>query len=142
MPWTEIRPGHFQRPIGENESFIKAIGDRGHVAGREHWSVTAYATFTLHASVLTLDDVTQWLRQAWKRLRFQHPSIASIASDDSLDYFVPSALDLESWANKTFTVAKNTQDVNDVIASLKPARYVTGYYLPHTSQFILHLAHW
>ncbi|KAL3429580.1 hypothetical protein BDV09DRAFT_180138 [Aspergillus tetrazonus] len=142
MPWIEIEPGHFQRPIGENERFIKAIGDRGHDVGREHWSVTAYATFTIHASVLTLDDVTQWLRQAWKGLRFQHPSIASIASDETLDYFVPNALDLENWANETFTVIKNTQDVNDVIASLKPSRYVTGYYLPHTSQFILHLAHW
>ncbi|KAL3461917.1 hypothetical protein BJX64DRAFT_299906 [Aspergillus heterothallicus] len=141
MSWKEISPGHFQRPLGENERFIKAIGDRAHNTGREHWSITAHATFILQAD-LPPGTVAGRLRQAWRALRFEHPSIASTASDNTLDYTVPTAPELENWVEETFTLIASNESLNDIIARLEPSRYVTGCYLPHTSQFIIHLAHW
>ncbi|KAE8146575.1 hypothetical protein BDV25DRAFT_169803 [Aspergillus avenaceus] len=142
MPWTQVTENRYQRAIGENERFIKAIGDRAHAVGREHWSVTAYGTFTLHENVKRSSaDVTAWLRQAWQVLRFQHPSIASTASDEILEYVVPAAQELEEWTRDTFTVVHDGT-VDDVVASIKPSPFVTAYYLPHRSQIILHLAHW
>ncbi|OJJ06459.1 hypothetical protein ASPVEDRAFT_140153 [Aspergillus versicolor CBS 583.65] len=144
MTWSKIESGHFQRPIGENERFIKAVGDRAHSEGREHWSITSYASFRLDETTSKAPgEVVQLLRQAWKRLRFRHPSIASTANDDTLDYLVPTPEELEDWVDDTFTIVQNVQlSVNDVIASLRPSRYVTGHYLVHASQFIIHLAHW
>lgn len=144
MAWTKIESRRFQRPIGENERFIKAVGDRAHSEAREHWSITSYASFRFdEATPSAPREVVQLLRQAWKRLRFQHPSIASTANDNTLDYLVPTAEELEDWVDETFTVVHNADlRVNDVIASLKPSRYVTGHYLVHTSQVIIHLAHW
>lgn len=145
MSWSEVSPGHFRRPIGENERFIKAIGDRAHGVGREHWSVTAYARFVLHKETLQRrgGDSDQ-LRRAWKILRFQHPSIASTASTDTnaLDYTVPNdPQTLDGWVQETFIVRDNG-NVDEVIATFRPSRYVTAHYLPHTSEIILHLAHW
>ncbi|KAL2871240.1 uncharacterized protein BJX67DRAFT_343923 [Aspergillus lucknowensis] len=144
MTWEEVSPGHFQRPLGENERFIKAIGDRAHNAGREHWSVTAYATFDfkLNFPDSSADVIVERLGQAWKALRFEHPSIASIAGEDTVDYIVPKTSDLEHWVNQTFSIIDGGQTLDDVIAGLRPSQYVTGYYLPRTSQFLIHLAHW
>lgn len=35
MPWTEVAPGKIQRPIGENETFIKLVGDSARPLHRE-----------------------------------------------------------------------------------------------------------
>ena len=43
MAWSEVSPGRFQRRIGENEAFIKFVGDSGHALGREHWAINAIA---------------------------------------------------------------------------------------------------
>ena len=55
MPWSKASPGHYQRPIGENEKFIKAIGDRAHAAGREHWSITSKGSFKLTEPLKAVD---------------------------------------------------------------------------------------
>ena len=52
MPWSEIAPGRFERVIGENELFIKLVGDRGHAAGREHWAINSIASFKLTGSLV------------------------------------------------------------------------------------------
>ncbi|KAI2621282.1 hypothetical protein GGR54DRAFT_96437 [Hypoxylon sp. NC1633] len=139
MPWSETKPGYWQRPLGENERMIKWIGDRAHATGREHWSITAVGSFTLSGS-LNEGSLTAKLRNAWKLLRFQHPSIASTAGSDTLDYIVPQAEDLEQWTNETLRTIETTAE--DLIADLKPSSYVAGYFLPHTTQFVLHTAHW
>ncbi|KAI1379522.1 hypothetical protein F4677DRAFT_442500 [Hypoxylon crocopeplum] len=142
MPWLEISPGHWQRPLGENESMIKWIGDRAHPAGREHWSITAVGSFVLSGSV---DDGSLFtkLRDSWMLLRFQHPSIASVAGTETLDYHVPNTGALEQWADETLNMVSGpSATAEDLIANLKPSPHVSGFFLPHTKQFILHTAHW
>ena len=141
MAWSKVSPGRYQRHIGENEKFIKAIGDHAHAAGREHWSITAKASFRL-AEPLKADELSAKFRQAWKALRFEHPSIASTAEDETLNYIVPSIDALESWSKETFFVHDGKLSADDLIASFKPCSYVTAHYLSESSELILHTAHW
>ena len=101
MPWQELTKGRFERKIGENELFIKGIGDRSHPTGREHWSVTAGATFRLSRSLSAL-ELDSSCRNAWRLLRFQHPNIACTASNDMLTYTVPDRDALQEWEHESF----------------------------------------
>ncbi len=141
MPWSEVRPGHYQRPIGENEKFIKAIGDRAHASAREHWSITSKASFSL-TEPLKVDDLSTRFRHAWKTLRYEHPSIASTAEEETLNYIIPDISTLDRWAKETFFVHEGNIRADDLIASFKPSPYVTAHYLSESSQLILHTAHW
>lgn len=143
MSWSEVRPGQYQRCIGENEKFIKAIGDRAHASGREHWSITCKASFKLTEPLKNGDvDFSTRLRHAWKALRFEHPSIASIAEERTLNYVVPDSHTLDRWADETFFVHEGKISADDLIASFKPTPYVTAHYLSESSELILHTAHW
>ena len=141
MPWLEVGPGHYQRHIGENEKFIKAIGDRAHASGREHWSITSKASFIL-TNLVVDSDLSSKFRQVWEALRFEHPSIAVTAEDGMLNYIAPNTDILNKWAGETFFVYNEKINADDLIASFKPSPYVTAHYLSQSSQLILHTAHW
>ncbi|KAI1314103.1 hypothetical protein F5Y03DRAFT_402335 [Xylaria venustula] len=142
MPWHEVSPRHWTRSIGENERMIKWIGDRGHIQGQEHWSITA--TGTLAFSCLPEQrDLVSRLRRAWASFRFAHPSIAATASIGTLDYVVPTSEALEEWNKETFRVILDPDsNVDDLVANLRPTPYVVGYYFLESNQMVLHMAHW
>ncbi|KAK3324849.1 hypothetical protein B0H66DRAFT_546884 [Apodospora peruviana] len=145
--WEEISPGLYQRPIGENERFIRTIGDRAHAFGREQWSVTTISSFSFRATEKNQQDGVDWvhcLREAWKLLRFQHPSIASTATDDGkLQYLVPDPVQLEKWLDETFQAVHDpTLTADDLIANLKPSPTATLPFLSGSSQIVMHTAHW
>ncbi|MCJ1430989.1 hypothetical protein MMC27_000339 [Xylographa pallens] len=88
MAWVETQPGYWLRPIGENEAMIKMIGDGGRKFGKDVWSISATASFVAHVQPKPL---AQALRNGWKVLRFHHPSIATAASEDTLEYHTPDS---------------------------------------------------
>ena len=141
MSWSEVAPGRFQRAIGENELFIKLVGDPGHPVGREHWAINSIASFTLTGS-LTTEDLPHLFLKAWKILRFHHPSIAVQAIDDkSLIYTVPDTAALDQWATETFHVVEN-KTADDLIPNIKPGFYAALTYLPKSNELLGHTAHW
>lgn len=149
MSWVEVSANTYQRPLGENERFIKFIGDRAHPAGREQWSVSATAIFKPSDNRLATEWAATTLRDAWKLLRFQHPSIASTPSSsvegdkDNLEYVVPNnETDLETWADETFIVAGEDTCAEDVIARIKPSAFTTLHFVPHRWEVLLHTSHW
>jgi len=141
MPWLEHTPGVFQREIGENEKFIKTIGDRGHAAGREHWSITSKAKLKLPKD-LKIEDLIQSLRSAWQALRFQHPSIASTATSETLQYTVPDESALKFWTKETLWIHHEQVSADELVATLQPSRYVCAHYLVNSQEILLHFAHW
>ena len=141
MSWLEEKPGLWQRPIGDNEKFIKFIGDRSHQIGREHWSVTSGAKFTLNRG-WNISELSKNSFDAWCKVRFDHPSIACTAGADTLSYQTGSNDSVISWANETFKVHDLDVTAEDVIANLKPSRYITAHLLPGENTIILHAAHW
>lgn len=139
MAWVETQPGHWQRPIGENEAMIKMIGDKGGEFGKDVWSISVTASFVTNIKSKSLSEA---LRDGWKILRFFHPSIATTASEETLDYHTPSSTELEQWIEESFILVDDDSTCNDVIARLTPSRYATLYYLRGRSSILLNLSHW
>ncbi|KAI1502215.1 hypothetical protein F5X99DRAFT_427607 [Biscogniauxia marginata] len=139
MAWKEARPGYWQRPIGENEAMIKMIGDGGQKFGKDAWSIAVTASFVARVDSKPLP---QALRDGWKTLRFHHPSIASTASEDILEYHTPSSLELDQWADESFILVDDDVSPDDIIARLTPRRFTTLYYLRDHATVLLYLSHW
>lgn len=141
MPWSEVAPRKFQRAIGENETFIKLVGDPDHSLSREHWSINAIASFTPKGS-FAQRDVPSLFAKVWKVLRFQHPSIAAYALDDkTLEYNVPDTAALSEWATETFHVVDG-KTADDLISDIKPNPFATLTYLSKSNEILCHTAHW
>lgn len=141
MPWSEIVPGKLQRAIGENENFMKLLGDPGHPLGHEHWAINSIAAFTLKGS-LAREDLPLLFLNAWKMLRFLYPSIAAYAVDDeTLEYKVPDTVALNQWATETFHVIMD-KTADEVAPDIKPGPYASLIYLPKSSEILGHTAHW
>lgn len=132
--------------MGENEQYIRGIGDRTHHHGREQWSVSAIANFVFEATDgHTSLNLGQKMREAWTLLRFQHPSIASRATDGQmLEYSAPvTPKDLDAWLNESFFEIKDPEvDADTLIAGLRPSQVATLHYLVSRSQVVLHTAQW
>ena len=141
MPWSEVAPRKFERATGENELFIKLIGDSGHTLGREHWAINSIASFRTLGS-LQNEDLSTLFLNAWKVLRFHHPSIAvQAANDTSLTYNVPDPAALHQWATETFQVIEN-KTADEIIPKIKPNSSATLTYLPTSNEILGHTAHW
>ena len=139
MAWAETRPGHWQRPIGENEAMIKMIGDGGRKFEKDVWSISVTASFVAH---IESKPLSQALCDGWKTLRFYHPSIATTAGEDILEYHTPNPFELERWADESFVLVDNDISPDDVIARLTPRRFATLYYLKEHASVLLNLSHW
>ena len=139
MAWVEIRPGYWQRPIGENEAMIKMIGEGGRKYEKDVWSISVTGSFVAH---IESKNVPQALYDGWKTLRFYHPSIATTAAEGILEYHTPNPSQLEQWADESFVLVDNDISPDDVIARLTPRRFVTIYYLRQHASVLINLSHW
>lgn len=142
MSWSKVAEGKYRRPIGENETFIKLIGDAGHALSREHWAINSTATFA-PSGTLAEEDLSALFVRAWKTLRFEQPSIAVyVSDDDNLAYDVPDdAATLDRWASETFRIVPD-KSAEELISGFKPSPYATLTYLPMTNELMGHTAHW
>ncbi|KAJ6035434.1 uncharacterized protein N7446_010196 [Penicillium canescens] len=151
MPWTtaEHARNTFTRPLGPNEVFIKLVSDPGHPLGREHWAINYTATISPRGAFAALsgspDLLSTLIRYSWLHLRFQHPSLAAHpdSSNSNVIYTVPDSADaLSEWASQTFTVEADARFANEVIPTIAPAADARLYYVPQSSELLLHTAHW
>ena len=141
MAWGELTAGRWVRSISENESFLKMLGDSGHALGREHWAVSATASFTPQGS-LAQENLSSLVLQSWKNLRFNHPSIAAYPTDgETFAYDVPDVAALDEWSSSTFQIVDDGT-TDELIASFKPGPYATLAYFPKSNELLLHTAHW
>ncbi|KAL9042850.1 MAG: hypothetical protein Q9214_003666 [Letrouitia sp. 1 TL-2023] len=138
MSWPESRLGCFERPLTCVESFFKTLADSGAPINREHWAVRVYAQFHLHD---TVEDPVAAVRHAWKTMRFDHPQIASFAKEESRMYQTSDPVSLASWLTETFRVIRDIA-VEDLLASLRPTRFPSLYYLPQSSEILIQVPHW
>ncbi|KAI0431572.1 hypothetical protein F5Y09DRAFT_304475 [Xylaria sp. FL1042] len=148
MEWQETDEKGFvlSRAIGENETFIKLVGDAGLPLNREHWAINSTATIAPTGSLASSTDLAALFRQAWAHLRFWHPSLATKVSPDddtSFIYTIPAdRAALEAWVSRTFSVATDADSSADVIPTFPPTPYAKLVYIPRSSELLLHTAHW
>lgn len=141
MPWSKVRDGRYERALGENETFIKIIGDAALPLNREHWAMNYIAAIKPIGS-LVQENLSSIFYEAWKTLRFKHPTIAAyVVNEMTYVYDVPDHVALEKWASETFKVIEG-KTVDELIASIGVSCYATMYYLPKTNELVGHSQHW
>lgn len=74
-------------------------------------------------------------------MRFDHPQIASFAREGSRMYQTPDSESLASWLTGTFLIVRDVA-VEDLLASLRPTRFPSLYYLPQSSEILVQVPHW
>ncbi|OTA96136.1 hypothetical protein M434DRAFT_393216 [Hypoxylon sp. CO27-5] len=145
MTWQETsQKGVFSRPIGENETYIKLLGDAGRPFKREHWAINSAVTVVPIGSLVSA-DLSSHFRRAWAHLRFQHPSLAAEVAPDNknLIYTVPAeGAALDAWVSQTFSVADDVDSSADVIPTFQPSPYAKLVYIPRSGELLGHTTHW
>ncbi|KAJ5773503.1 hypothetical protein N7457_008399 [Penicillium paradoxum] len=86
LTWKETKPGRWEREIDEVEQFYTTLARRFEGSGRTFFAMTAHVSLSIakdptshQATELRL---TNALRVAWLRLRYDHPTIASWVEED------------------------------------------------------------
>lgn len=146
MTWKKTdEKGVFSRPLGENETYIKMVGDAGLPLNREHWAINSTAMIVPTGSFVSEDLVPRFQR-AWAHLRFQHPSLAAEVAPDgkNLVYTVPAdGAALDDWVSRTFSVAADANSSADVIPTFQPTdSYAKLVYIPRSGELLGHTTHW
>ncbi|KAJ5715135.1 uncharacterized protein N7483_012316 [Penicillium malachiteum] len=138
MPWTPTTSG-FTRPLGPNEVFIKLVSDPGHALGREHWAPPRYIYGLVgFARSATNFDALQLVTSS-----FPAPQSSCARGIPNVIYKVPGSTDaLNEWASQTFVVKADAPSADDVISTIAPAADAQLYYIPQSSELLLHTAHW
>lgn len=123
LSWKETSPGIFHRPIDEIEQFYTTIAKIYEKIGHTCFAITACATISLPLTSLSSIDrsgldakLEHVLRSAWKKLRYDHPTLAATISYDlstkSLTKIYKNLAgedELEEWMKGTFRVVDNGQ---------------------------------
>ena len=139
MPWKEVSPGRFERAFSGLEDYYQAIGALGAPLNRENYSISSSAKFRINQRG---EDVAAALQHAWKAMRYRHPSIAAFPDGGMYVYKVPDAEALDSWMAETFITVSPPRTTDDLLATFTPAKLAKLYYLPHTSEVMVHSSHW
>lgn len=81
LAWQPTRPGHWEREIDEAEQFYTFIAKAHEGTGRMFFAITGFVSLTVENNDISKGDTALGLeeafRQAWLRLRYTHPTIAS-----------------------------------------------------------------
>jgi hypothetical protein len=114
--WKLTEPGRWERDIDEVEEFYASLAKAYEGTGRVFFAMTGFISFsvTVEPGTHLLDTekrVEQALRNAWIRLRFDHPTIASRVQYDPVQQkykktyqtFADSASQRQ-WLDDTFCV--------------------------------------
>jgi hypothetical protein len=141
---SPTNPIRYTRPLGENETYIKLIGDSTHSLGRSYWSINSWATLHPTGKLSNPSVLQQQLRKAWAHLRFQQPSIAAYVAenDEDLVYDIPGAEKLEKWMTESFMIDEEAERVGEVMRRARLPKYWTLTFLPRSNEVLCHTAHW
>ncbi|KAK8062321.1 hypothetical protein PG997_014418 [Apiospora hydei] len=136
MAWkkTDVE-GVYSRPLGENETFIKLVGDAGLQLPqkREHWAINYMATIAPKGSFESADLVAHF-RRAWAHMRFQHPSLAADSP--------PTEPRSMHGSTRLFSVAADAKSSAEVIPTFQPTGLAKLVWIPQSSELLGHTSHW
>ncbi|KAI1120145.1 hypothetical protein F5Y10DRAFT_283518 [Nemania abortiva] len=80
-------------------------------------------------------DLTPALEDAWKRICYEQPQIASTVDGMKKVYEIPDTKALEEWLESTFAVS-TASDAEELYVSVKPIKQATLYYIPKSSELV------
>ncbi|KAJ4114771.1 hypothetical protein NW768_011325 [Fusarium equiseti] len=137
--WHQSQPGVWQRPLDELEQFYTSLAILYEGSGRMFFGITGHISLSIKSTNHDEHQIDEALRKAWLALRYNHPTIASQATQDpkSGDWIKTyKTLETEehksAWIEKTLIHITNGQTGNEFANSDPPAPKIP-------TMFILHL---
>ncbi|KAL2817177.1 hypothetical protein BJX63DRAFT_386316 [Aspergillus granulosus] len=137
MNWTQVSPTRWERPLSGMEEYFVLIGDISAALydGRQQYTVISKVKADLN-----IPDVESALRHAWKQVRYEEPDIATTLEPGKKVFEVLNGAGIEEWVDSTFIVDRthNGEELHRIDRTAKPT---TLYYLPKSSELVLHGHH-
>ncbi|KAM0490793.1 hypothetical protein ACHAP8_011187 [Fusarium lateritium] len=142
--WQQVKPGVWQRPIDEIEQFYSSLVVLYEGSGRMFFGITGHISLSVQSpkDVSSQDaerHVDEALRKAWLALRYDHPTLASQATQTpetgewvKTYKHLDGDADKNGWVDKTLVHISKGQTGNEWANSDPPAPKVP-------TMFILHL---
>ncbi|KAF3055674.1 hypothetical protein GL218_07130 [Daldinia childiae] len=140
MVWTEREKYTWIDDLDGAEKAFYGMSQAFRGVGKEHGSV--YVACKISAKDVDLDSrLGTLLRDAWKRLRFDFPSLTVVIDGPSKLYQAASVENVERWAEETFSI-DSTLSINQILPTLHLKKLPCLIFLPSSSDIIFHSSHW
>jgi hypothetical protein len=138
LEWHETSPGYHEREIDEAEQFYTSLAKTWEGTGHTYFAITACAGLSLPQGSTPSDfplAVENALRYAWKRLRYEHPTLAAPVEWDpstkrckKVYRVLSNKEEVDSWMRETFKKIEPGQFGLEFANSDPPVgRYATLY---------------
>ncbi|KAL4907105.1 hypothetical protein BDW74DRAFT_175891 [Aspergillus multicolor] len=137
MSWTQVSPTRWETPLRGMEDYFAFTGNAPATIGdnRYHYMITSKFKVDID-----LPDVEAALKQAWIRLRFEHPQLAASTEDGKKVYETPDDTALQTWADSTLLVS-SAANADELLSTAAPVKQITLYYVPRSSELVLRCHH-
>ncbi|KAL3461225.1 hypothetical protein BJX64DRAFT_166073 [Aspergillus heterothallicus] len=137
MNWTQVSPTRWERPLTGMEEYFVYIGNHSASLfnGRQQYTLISRVKVDLN-----IPDVESALRHAWKQVRYEEPDVAITLEADKKVYEVLDDAGVERWADETFIIDRE-RDSEQLYAIHRTSKPSTLYYLPKSSELVLHGHH-
>ncbi|KAK4214355.1 major facilitator superfamily domain-containing protein [Rhypophila decipiens] len=143
MVWTQTKPGVWTDEYDGAEKVFYGMSQAFKAIGREHGSV--YMVCQINISDNDNSEPTAWktsLAQAWRRLRFDFPSLTVFEQDGKKQYLEPTRDRLDKWADDTFSVNDAAESATQIIPMLHLQKLPRLVFILHSSELLFHCSHW
>ncbi|CAL5872907.1 uncharacterized protein PFLUO_LOCUS7176 [Penicillium psychrofluorescens] len=142
MPWKEVAPGRYERPLDGIENVCRLMRDLFvPLKGGHNWEMN-FVLKLRFGHGLGEDNIIAGLRSAWIQLRYNHPLIAGLLRYANHVYSVPKSQDeVEEWVSKSFFVHRDST-VEDWFRSVGILDFSSLHLFPASSELVMRLHHW
>lgn len=138
MAWSQVSPTRWERALSGMEEYFVFIGDitAAPYDGRQQYTVCSKVKVDLN-----IPNPEAALRHAWKQVRHEEPDIATTLEPGKKVYEVLSDAEIEgTWLDSTFIVDR-VHDGEELYRLGRKSKPATLYYLPKSSELVLHAHH-
>jgi hypothetical protein len=147
MSWKKSTEGTWRKELGGAEKIYRFTSTIFRATGHEHWGLYTVCQVKFGTGI-TSEEVTAALRNAWKALRYEFPSLTLMP--DGYEAVYPGVSGrgkssaqnaVDDWAQETFRVDP-LLTVEEILADYKLHDLPELIWLPATSQVVLLISHW
>ncbi|KAL4733941.1 hypothetical protein BDV11DRAFT_213286 [Aspergillus similis] len=119
------------------EDYFAFTGNIARTFGDERYHYLIISKFKVD---IDLPNVDAALKQAWIKLRVEHPQIAATSEDGKKVYEIPDNAALKAWVDSTLMVS-SAENADELLQTVSPIRQTTLYYVPRSSKLVLRCHH-
>lgn len=141
--WVQVSPGSFERAMDMREELILEYTRRPSTeeAGCPYYAVT----FLKLSYQFTEHEMSRRLRNAWRLMRYNHPSVASfpVEGASKLGYDSPKSKEtFEEWVDMTFNINVSGQSAEELAPFMDTTTHLAFLtFLPKSSEIVLGFHH-